>query len=207
MTNKAFSIFNQLRPVTVGFDNMFDHFERMVDDHNFNEMVAVKYPPYNIVKTGSYTYDIQLALAGYGKKDIDVSFEDSVLTVKSIKDEAEKEVEEELQFELKTSLPQSDINEIAATSEEVSPLSLTITELQKRAEDRRNKMKGFNYKFTDQLNKNIDDIERQPAYKRLGISLDDAGSTISKSKTSLATDDNEDIQLKSNNSFLHDNVD
>ena len=119
----------------------------------------------------------------------------------------EKEVEEELQFELKTSLPQSEINEIAATSEEVSPLSLTITELQKRAEDRRNKMKGFNYKFTDQLNKNIDDIERQPAYKRLGISLDDTGSTISKSKTSLATDDNEDIQLKSNNSFLHDNVD
>jgi molecular chaperone IbpA len=94
MTNKAFSIFNQLRPVTVGFDNMFDHFERMVDDHNFNEMVAVKYPPYNIVKTGSYTYDIQLALAGYGKKDIDVSFEDSVLTVKSIKNESEKEVEE-----------------------------------------------------------------------------------------------------------------
>ena len=94
MTNKAFSIFNQLRPVTVGFDNMFDHFERMVDDHNFNEMVAVKYPPYNIVKTGSYTYDIQLALAGYGKKDIDVSFEDSVLTVKSVKDTAEKEVEE-----------------------------------------------------------------------------------------------------------------
>ena len=120
---------------------------------------------------------------------------------------AEKEVEEELQFELKTSLPQTEINEIAATSEEVSPLSLTITELQKRAEDRRNKMKGFNYKFTDQLNKNIDDIERQPAYKRLGISLDDAGSTISKSKTSLTTDDKEDIQLKSNNSFLHDNVD
>ena len=88
------SIFNNLRPITVGFDNMFDHFERMVDDHNFNEMVAVKYPPYNIVKTGNYTYDIQLALAGYGKKDIDVSFEDSVLTVKSIKDEAEQEVEE-----------------------------------------------------------------------------------------------------------------
>ena len=94
MTNKAFSIFNQLRPVTVGFDNMFDHFERMVGDHNFNEMVNVKYPPYNIVKTGNYTYDIQLALAGYGKKDIDVSFEDGVLTVKSIKDESEKEVEE-----------------------------------------------------------------------------------------------------------------
>ena len=91
---KAFSIFNQLRPVTVGFDNMFDHFERMVDDHNFNEMVAVKYPPYNIVKTGKYTYDIQVALAGYGKKDVDVSFENNTLTIKSVKDESEKEVEE-----------------------------------------------------------------------------------------------------------------
>ena len=118
-----------------------------------------------------------------------------------------KQTKEALQFELKTSISQSEINEIAATSEEVSPMSLTITELQKRAEERRNKMKGFNYKFTDQMNKNIDEIERQPAYKRLGVSLDDTSSTISKSKTSLATDENEDIQLKSNNSFLHDNVD
>ena len=70
MTNKALSIFNQLRPVTVGFDNVFDHFERMMDDHNFNEMVRYNYPPYNIVKTGDYTYDIELALAGFNKKDI-----------------------------------------------------------------------------------------------------------------------------------------
>jgi len=93
MTNKAFSIFNQLRPVTVGFDNIFDNFERMVDDQ-MDTISVPNYPPYNIIKTGSYTYDIQLALAGYGKKDIDVSFEDSVLTVKSIKDKDTKEVEE-----------------------------------------------------------------------------------------------------------------
>jgi cell division protein FtsZ len=118
-----------------------------------------------------------------------------------------KELEQELQFELKTSIPQSEINEIEAFSEEVSPMSLTITELQKRAEERRQKMKGFNYKFTDQMNKNIDEIERQPAYKRLGVNLDESSSIISKSKTTLSTDDNDDIQLKSNNSFLHDNVD
>ena len=52
------------------------------------------YPPYNIIKTGKYTYDIQVALAGYGKKDIDVSFENSVLTVKSVKDKDTKEVED-----------------------------------------------------------------------------------------------------------------
>ena len=67
-------------------------------------------------------------------------------------------------------------------------------------------MKGFNYKFSDQMNKNIDDIERQPAYKRLGIDLDAVDASISKSKTSLNSE-NDEIQLKSNNSFLHDNVD
>ena len=113
--------------------------------------------------------------------------------------------EETIQFELKTAKPQSEINNIEAISEEVSPLDLTIAELQKRAEERRKKMKGFNYKFNDQLNKNIDEIERQPAYKRLGIDLD-KNTAISKSETSLKKD-NDDFGYKSNNSFLHDNVD
>ena len=83
MTNKALSIFNQLRPVTVGFDNVFDHFERMIDDHNFNQMTATNFPPYNIVKTGDYTYDVELALAGFSKNDIEVHYENNMLTVKS----------------------------------------------------------------------------------------------------------------------------
>ena len=78
------SIFNQLRPVTVGFDNIFDHFERMFDGDVMN-IPQVNYPPYNIVKTGEYTYDIELALAGFSKNDIDVEYENNVLTVKSIK--------------------------------------------------------------------------------------------------------------------------
>tara|TARA_B110000902_G_scaffold97108_1_gene114848 strand:+ start:13048 stop:14946 length:1899 start_codon:yes stop_codon:yes gene_type:complete len=120
---------------------------------------------------------------------------------------ADKKVveEEEIQFELKTAKPQSEINEIKTMIEEVSPLDLTISELQKRAEERRKKMKGFNYKFNDQLNKNIDEIERQPAYKRLGIDLD-KNTSISKSET-LLNKDNDDLGFKSNNSFLHDNVD
>ena len=94
MTNKALSIFNQLRPVTVGFDNVFDHFERMMDDHNFNEMVRYNYPPYNIVKTGDYTYDIELALAGFSKKDIDITMEDGMLNIKSVV-EATKDKDED----------------------------------------------------------------------------------------------------------------
>ena len=117
----------------------------------------------------------------------------------------EKVAEEAIHFELKTREPQVEINSIETHSEEVSPLDLTITELKKRAEQRRKKMKGFNYKFNDQMNKNIDEIERQPAYKRLGINLDTTTS-ISNAKTSISTD-SEELNLSSNNSFLHDNVD
>ena len=84
--NKLPSIFNQLRPISVGFDNIFDHFEKMFDDDVFR-VPQVNYPPYNIVKTGSYTYDIEVALAGYSKKDISVEYADGVLTIKSIKEE------------------------------------------------------------------------------------------------------------------------
>ena len=93
MTNKALSIFNQLRPVTVGFDNVFDHFERMIDDHNFNNMTATNFPPYNIVKTGDYTYDVELALAGFSKDDIDVEYKDNMLTVKSKEKTKDKDVD------------------------------------------------------------------------------------------------------------------
>lgn len=112
--------------------------------------------------------------------------------------------EEEIKFELKTATPQAVINRIETASEEVSPLDLTISELQQRAEERRQKMKGFNYKFNDQLSKNIDEIEKQPAYKRQGLDLN-VNTPISKSKTAIKKDD--DIDFKSNNSFLHDNVD
>ena len=94
MTNhKAIqSIFTNLRPFTVGFDEMFDHLN-MVHNH-IPSMAANNYSPYNIVKTGSLTYDIEVALAGYGKKDITVNYEDNILKIESIKDKDTKEVED-----------------------------------------------------------------------------------------------------------------
>ena len=83
--NKALSIFNQLRPVTIGFDSMFDHFERMFDGNYFNDTPNTTYPPYNIVKKTDELYDIEIALAGYGKKDIAVDYAQNVLTIKSVK--------------------------------------------------------------------------------------------------------------------------
>ncbi|MBR20014.1 MAG: heat-shock protein [Euryarchaeota archaeon] len=81
---KNLSIFNQLRPITIGFDNIFDHFENMFDG-DVMTIPQVNYPPYNIVRTGDNTYDIELALAGFSKDDINVEYENNVLTVKSIK--------------------------------------------------------------------------------------------------------------------------
>ena len=80
------SIFNNLRPITVGFDDMFDHFEHMMDDSFFGRSVG-NFPPYNIVKTGENTYDVELALAGFNKKDIEVEYKENLLTVKSKKQE------------------------------------------------------------------------------------------------------------------------
>ena len=94
MTNhKAISIFNQLRPVTVGFDNVFDHFERLIDN-DFRGLSVPNFPPYNIVKTGKNTYDIELALAGFSKKDIDITMEDGMLNIKSVV-EATKDKDED----------------------------------------------------------------------------------------------------------------
>ena len=77
MTNKALSIFNQLRPLSVGFDDMFDHFESMFD------VPTVNYPPYNLVKTGTHKFDIEIALAGFNKKDIEITSENNTLTIES----------------------------------------------------------------------------------------------------------------------------
>ena len=91
--------------------------------------------------------------------------------------------------------------------EELSPVEMTIEEtLRLRAEERRRKMKEFNYKFHNSASR-IDEIEKEPAYKRMGIDLTDSRIDNSKSRLSLGTDSNDDLQLRSNNSFLHDNVD
>ena len=85
--NKLPSIFKQLRPVSIGFDNIFDHFENFFDDdQSFHTSLTSTFPFYNIVKKGNNKFDIEVALAGYDKKDITVEYADSVLTIKSVKD-------------------------------------------------------------------------------------------------------------------------
>ena len=88
-----------------------------------------------------------------------------------------------------------------------SPVDMTIEEtLRFRAEERRKKLKDFNYKFHDNVSR-VDELEKEPAYKRFGIDLSSSQNNNSNSRISVGTDSNNDLQLRSNNSYLHDNVD
>ena len=86
--NKLPSIFKQLRPVSIGFDNIFDHFENFFDDEGdyVRSSLTSTFPFYNIVKKENNKFDIEIALAGYDKKDIAVEYADSILTIKSVKE-------------------------------------------------------------------------------------------------------------------------
>jgi molecular chaperone IbpA len=88
MVNKHIALFNALRPVSLGFDDLFDHFENVLEG-NLNS----SFPFYNIVKGKDNKYTIELALAGYSKKDIEINFENNILTVKSVKEEYEKNID------------------------------------------------------------------------------------------------------------------
>ena len=85
MIDKVPSIFNNLRPLTIGFDNVFDHFESLLDD-DFSVPSSNNYPPYDIRKVGDNKYNIEAALAGFNKKDIEVVAKDNTLTIKSKKE-------------------------------------------------------------------------------------------------------------------------
>ena len=81
MTSKDLSIFNSLRPFSIGFDNMFDQFENMLENEGLT--MQSNYPPYNIRKASKDKYAIEVALAGFNKKDVEVDFEDNLLTVRT----------------------------------------------------------------------------------------------------------------------------
>ncbi|WP_290696160.1 cell division protein FtsZ [Lacinutrix sp.] len=130
----------------------------------------------------------------------------SAINSKTQKVKVEGVVDEEIVFEKKVITSQEEAITIA--EEDLDPMNSSISDILKdRADDRRQKMKSFNHKFNASK---IDDIEKIPAYKRQGLNLDETQHSSSEnnvSKTTLSIDDNDDIQLRNNNSFLHDNVD
>ncbi|MFI8603156.1 cell division protein FtsZ [Cellulophaga sp. HaHa_2_95] len=118
---------------------------------------------------------------------------------------APKVLEEELRFEQKTVEKETkQVEEVA----DVDPMDMPLEELlRSRSEERKRKLKDFNYKFQNNNAKHIDEIEKHPAYKRQGVHLNEVNRENKISRTSLSEDSNDDIQIRTNNSFLHDNVD
>ena len=115
-------------------------------------------------------------------------------------------IDEEINFTVKQTPILETIVENTSNFETASPVEMSIEEiLRARAEERKNKLKSFNHKFNNPSR--IDDLEKEPAFRRQGLDVTSMPNPNTPSRMSLGFDSNDDIQLRSNNSFLHDNVD
>lgn len=120
-----------------------------------------------------------------------------------------KVVEPVIPAELNITLKQVEraVNEAPVDFAAISPMEMTIEEsMRMKADERRQKLKEFNYKFNNNV-ANRDDFDKGPAYKRSGIDISTNQVNSANSRISLSTDSNNDLQFRSNNSYLHDNVD
>ncbi|GGD13741.1 cell division protein FtsZ [Flavobacterium orientale] len=134
-----------------------------------------------------------------------MEIENDLLSSKPVVSKVEEPIQEELNITMKNVEPVSD--KFSTAHEEINPMEMTIEETLKfRADERRKKLKDFNYKFHNNSNR-IEELEKEPAFKRTGVDISSNPISNNSSRISLGTDSNDDIQLRSNNSFLHDNVD
>ena len=160
--------------------------------------------PVNVVPVTEFNENgiVKYSLEDYLEKEKE-------LTASTKAEKVEEIVDEEVNFSFKnlvnnTPTPSNSVN---SNTNDASPLDMSIEDtLKLRADERKKKMKDFNYKFNNSASR-IDEIEKEPAYKRMGIDLTEQPASNNNSRLSLGTDSNDDVQIRSNNSFLHDNVD
>ena len=79
MIAKSLMDFDPFRSLTVGFDNMFDTLDTIDTD-------VENYPPYNIQKNGDYQYRVEVAVAGFNKRDIEIEYGNNALTISGSKE-------------------------------------------------------------------------------------------------------------------------
>lgn len=93
---------------------------------------------------------------------------------------------------------------------EVNPYDQSIEDTMKSLAENKDRriavFKSFNHKF-NASNKKLEELENIPAFKRAGVELEDPDLDAKLSRSSIGEDANDDLQIRSNNSFLHDNVD
>ena len=95
MTSNSLALLNQLRPMSVGFNDIFERFEEMLGNNpHLNRGFTANYPPYNIIQVGEGEYQVQVALAGFKKEDISVTVSEGYLTIESKPIKADTEGDE-----------------------------------------------------------------------------------------------------------------
>jgi cell division protein FtsZ len=133
-----------------------------------------------------------------------MEIENNLLNSKPVVAPIEEPINETLQF---TSKIIEETPNSFSSDEQISPTEMSLEQAsQLRSEERRRKLKEFNYKFHNNPSR-VEEYEKEPAYKRLGVDISSKTVGNNQSRTSLGMDSNNDIQLRSNNSYLHDNVD
>jgi cell division protein FtsZ len=157
-----------------------------------------------------FTFDF--ALTNKNQNEIDV--EKVIDKLDDIENPVEdKAIDEatDFKFEIVEKSEKSELSNLSIENENLKPESPFDKSIQESVtsenEKRKEHLKKFNHSFKHSLSK-IDEFEKQPAYKRMGLDLEQHSSSDSdESRISLDKDKNDDIQLRTNNSFLHDNVD
>ena len=175
-----------------------DVIEYKLEDDEVKKISVNDYVELITVNETNESGDVRYALDDYIEMESSMNKQQPI-----IKEEIIESYDQEIVFEKKVITPAP----AKEPEEEIDPMNSPISDmLKERADERRRKMKDFNYKFN---NAKIDDIEKVPAYKRQGVDLKEVqhSSETDISRTSIGLDDNDEIQLRSNNSFLHDNVD
>ncbi len=128
-----------------------------------------------------------------------------------LKESSKSEIEEKIENEILQDEEKNETREVNQSNLNLnlSPFEQKIDEsLSQENEKRIEHLKKFNYSFSN--SRRVDELEKQPAYKRIGIDLEESfqkSDQENSSRISIDEDSNEEIQLRSNNSFLHDNVD
>jgi cell division protein FtsZ len=147
----------------------------------------------------------ELSQEGIIKYTLEEEIEETFEPAATIQYAAEP-IDEEVNFTVKQTVATTVASENNLSFDAASPVEMSIEEiLRSRAEERKNKLKSFNHKFNNP--NRIDDLEKEPAFRRQGLDVTSMPNQNAPSRMSLGLDSNDDIQLRSNNSFLHDNVD
>jgi cell division protein FtsZ len=190
--------------ITLTFDLPIDSMKSM-EDTSDEVMTFQLNDEVKEIKVNEHTEVIAREISETIEKRYVLEEEDEISVNDTRKDNS-IEVKDEIVFEKKViSVEKSEVEEIG--NETIDPIHSPISEMLKaRTNERKRTMKEFNYKFNKSK---IDDIEKEPAYKRQGVDLEEVphSSESNASRLSVSTDDNDETQLRKGNSFLHDNVD